>query len=123
MKRELPSVLSSGMEEQPCSVVALCNALDDLKIEQPFDVKTDRYDYATIKDMNTAIRSVLTVRYTWCKKSFRETLEKKFQSGIFRGKKAIVLVQNHFIYVNNDTYYSFFDNAKDEVIAFWFIKE
>lgn len=33
-----------------------------------------------------------------------------------------VCLLGHYIYIDNDNYYSFFDNDEDEVVCIWWLK-
>ena len=41
----------------------------------------------------------------------------------FHLENAIVCCYGHFIYLNGDNYYSFFDNENDKVVAVWELKD
>ena len=37
--------------------------------------------------------------------------------------KAIVCVYGHFVYLDHEAYWSFFNNEEDEVVSLWVIRE
>ena len=118
--RENPN---SFYRETPCSVVAVGTALNmqgrNLKISDiPDNLKND--GYLTLRDMNRFVRSHLDVRK---REDFKRGERKKLWVMISDNKeKAIICVLGHYIYVEGNTYYSFFDNAYDDVVTVWWLK-
>lgn len=103
----------------PCSVVALNDAFADFGKEQIEPNKVHCYSngYCPLKVMNTFIKKHFLSIYKYYGKNERKPL-KEFS---FNKTKAIVCVQGHYIYVDGDTYYSYYDNEDDPVIAIWIL--
>lgn len=81
-------------------------------------IKLYNEGYRSLRDMNKSVRYFCNVEcYKYFKKSDRLNLE-DFD---FNNKKAIVCVLGHYVYVENNVYYSFFDNDKDKVVAIWYL--
>ena len=86
------------------------------QIGQGITLYTD--GYRSLTSMNKSVRYFCHVKqYKYFKKSDRKNL-KDFD---FTNKKAIVCVLGHYVYVENNTYYSFFDNDNDKVVAIWYL--
>lgn len=115
MKHELPNYRYYNM---PCSWVVLHSANDDLKKENIELTKVDNDGYCTLKEINSCIRKNFKVKkYFYFPRDKRRLLKEIAIPG-----KAIICVYGHYIYVNEDTYYSFFNNDDDPVVAIWFIE-
>lgn len=135
MKRELPNVfwkdedLNDILELMSCSTLSLLCGIKDLKnglakLPTPEDYKEGislySEGYRKLKDMDKSIRFFFPrVCYHFIAKSKRGTF--KDYEEFFKNTNAIVCVEEHYFYVNNDTYYSYFDNDNDKVVAFWLI--
>lgn len=100
----------------PCLMVALSCAKGYL-ITDINDLKDD--GYATLKVANKHIRQYLKIkkRYDY-KRGQRPLLKDLHLDG-----KALVCVYGHLIYLEGETYWSFFENEEDEVVAVWVIAE
>ena len=118
MKRIEPPKKYNGL---PCSMVSVLCAVGDANdkaIGLAVGLRND--GYLTLKDMNKYIRSCMDIRKRQdFKRGERKTLQ-DFLSG--NKEKGIICVRGHYIYVEGETYYSFFDNDMDEVITVWWIK-
>lgn len=120
MKRILPDVMYL---RKPCSVVAVGCALrassDALTALTSPDLKSNGFLY--LGAMNRLIRAHMDVRQRVnYKRGDRPTLREFCHA--FSGR-AILLVNAHYVYVENGDYYSFFYNGKDEVISAWILEE
>ncbi len=115
-----PNTPEEELKSIPCSVLAVGLRLKALK-KKPTDMNIN-YDgdgYCKLKDMDTALRINCKVsRYHYIKKGYRKKLK---EYTLFPGK-YVVCVLGHYIYVEQDNYYSFFDNSEDIVIAWWRIR-
>ena len=102
----------------PCSVVAVTMAKRK-RGEEPIGYPLLREDgYASLYVSNQYIRLNFPVKKrTDYKKADRPKLK-----DLHIEKTAIVCVLGHLIYVDGDTYYSFFDNNEDSVVAVWELK-
>lgn len=116
------------LSTQPCSVVALNCALKDfVLIEEPkkFDdeLKCWTFGYLKLNDFHKVIKKYFPkVKKHIFEKQNRETLfDADYHYDAFVLAKAIACVKGHYIYVNNDTYYSYFNNDNDELVAVWFL--
>ena len=103
---------SPALSQCPCSVVAVASALGHRPEGEP-QLRAD--GYATLAAANKFIRANLPVkRRKDYKRGERPTLRDLNYDG-----KAIVCVLGHYIYLDGDDYYSFFDNDNDDVVAVW----
>jgi hypothetical protein len=109
MIRKIPENKYIGL---PCSVVAVSCAKGELIMA------TTRADgWMSLQGMNKFVRNNFQVKkYQYYKRGERTKLKDYNFTG-----KAIAIVLGHCIYVNGNSYYSFFDNADDDVVAVWFI--
>lgn len=106
----------------PCSVVSIGCASETLhgrfdfnEIRQFSDTASANDNYATLKSVNEQIRRFLPVKkYTYFPRAQRVPLYRWWS-----GKRAIVCVYGHYIFCDGDKYYSYFDNARDMVVAVW----
>ena len=115
---------------QPCSVVALNCALKDMGLgsEEWLDdfatyIQPKENGYVSLNDFHKAIKHFFpNAKKIYFPKKDRETLvENQAQYGAFTNRKAIVCCLGHYIYVNHNTYYSYFNNDDDLVVAIWFL--
>lgn len=118
MKRRSPSDEFRGM---PCSVTALGCATG--RIDLPVGLRPN--GYLSLKDMDAFIRSntavLKKVYYPRADRvSLRDFVKQPRQTG---HKKAIVCCLGHYVYLDDDTYYSFFKNGDDKVVCVWWLKE
>ena len=118
MKRIMPDRVFNDI---PCSMVAVGCALGndrDSIIHKAVGLKND--GYLTLNDMNKYIRSLLPVqKKEYYKRGTRPVLKDILTNN---NKKAVVCLLGHYIYIDNDNYYSFFDNDEDEVVCIWWLK-
>lgn len=104
----------------PCSIVAIGCALGRNpmgELQELYGQASRNNNYASLRSVNQAIRKVLKVKkYTYFTRDQRVTLKETHING-----KAIVCVYGHFLYADftENTYYSFFDNDNDKVVAIW----
>lgn len=108
---------------QPCSVTCVGTAYDHIhtwpfKIVKPEGI---RYDgYLSLKYMNQFTREFLPVaKRVDFKKNERPQL-KDFLSA--NDARCCICVLGHYLYADAQTYWSFFDNDNDEVIAVWYLR-
>ena len=105
----------------PCSVVSIGCASEMLrgtfdydKIRLFSEQASANDNYATLRSVNEQVRKFFKVKkYTYFTRAERRTLKE------FSGINAIVCVLGHYLYLNGDTYYSFFNNENDKVVAVW----
>ena len=105
----------------PCSVVSIGCASELLrgtfdydKIRVFSEQASRNYNYATLRSVNEQVRRFFQVKkYTYYTRAERRTLKE------FSGINAIICCLGHYLYCNGDTYYSFFDNENDKVVAVW----
>ncbi len=117
MERIEPKRYLSGI---PCSIVAVTTACDLLKgttyTDNPPMLREN--GYTTLAETNKYIRANLNVKKaTYYTKKERPKLKDLHLNG-----KAIVTVLGHYLYLDNETYYSFFDNENDEVVQVWEVR-
>lgn len=101
-------------DDQPCLIVAVSCALDKRPEDNPI---YDKSGYATLASANKWIRQHLDVkRRVDYKRGERPKLRE------LPACKAIVCVYGHYLYMNGNTYYSFFENEEDDVVSVWFLQ-
>lgn len=107
---------------KPCSYVGTGCAYEDY-YRQSFsesmipNLKED--GWATLENANKYIRNVLPIKKkVYYKRDERITLEKFLKTN---NTRCIVCVYGHFVYVNGENYWSFFENEKDKVVCVWYI--
>lgn len=100
---------------EPCSIVGIDRATG---VHPTF--KASHADgYMTLKDQNKFVRQLCKVKkYTYYKRSERPKLKDLHIQG-----KALVCVYGHFLYLEGETYWSFFNNENDDVVAVWELNE
>ena len=108
MIRKLPESKYIG---EPCIITAVGSALSNDINRFP---NLDIYGYCTLKDANTYIRTNLKVKKSHAYRKGDRPLLRDLEF-----PKAIVLVLGHYLYMEGDTYYSFFNNDLDEVVNVW----
>ena len=112
MRRVKPA---EGLRDTPCSMVAVACAIGAEKAAGSVVLKDG---YATLASMNKYIRSFLpVVRQRKYKRGERPLLKDLHHPG-----RAIVCVLGHYLYLEGETYYSFFRNSDDEVVCVWELK-
>lgn len=108
---------------QPCSVTCVGTAYDHIHtwpfmIVKPEGIRCD--GYLSLKYMNQFTREFLPVaKRVDFKKNERPQL-KDFLST--NDACCCICVLGHYLYADAQTYWSFFDNDNDEVIAVWYLR-
>lgn len=110
---------------KPCSYVATVCAYEDIfpgqSLPEIYPEGLDDSGYATLDAINKYIRAILSIKKkTYYKRSERITLQEFLQTN---KKQCLVCVLGHFIYVNGQDYWSFFENENDKVVCVWYLKE
>lgn len=117
MNRIIPPSDLNGL---PCSVTAVSCVLGRIPEDTPVYLKKLKSDgYATLQTANRFIRDHLPVRK---RIDYRRGERPKLRELHLDGK-AVVCVYGHLIYVEGETYHSFFYNENDDVVAVWLLKE
>lgn len=110
--------------DKPCSYVSVGIAYENIvgkSFDLPLQDELKDDGYFTLDNMNKFIRSVLPIkRKVYFKRNERMLLKDLFGSN---SEKCIVCVIGHYIYVDGQDYWSFFDNENDEVVCIWYIKQ
>lgn len=110
--------------DKPCSYVSVGVAYENLvgrSFNLPLQEELKENGYFTLDKMNKFIRFVLPIkRKVYFKRNERMLLKDLLGSN---DEKCIVCVLGHYIYVDCQDYWSFFDNENDEVVCVWYIKE
>lgn len=106
----------------PCSYVTACCAYESFHYGSRVPVMPDKLKqsgYLTLNDANKYFRNIVPIRKrTIFKKGERPRLEDFLKTNT---QRCCVCVTGHFLYADGDVYWSFFDNADDEVISVWYI--
>lgn len=108
----------------PCSQVTLSVACEKTGIEyflpiSVFDaVSNSEAGYLTLRDMNKFVRALLPIKKRKDFKRKERPLLKELEPC-----RAVVCVVGHYLYMDYDKYYSFFDNENDEVVAMWILDD
>ena len=105
-----------SLRNYACSIVAVSCALWRIPSNLP-KLRSD--GWATLNVANKFIRENLPVKK---RINFRRG-ERPLLKDLHLDGKAIVCVYGHLIYLDHETYYSFFDNEYDEVVAVWLLEE
>lgn len=111
MMRKVPKVY---LANEPCLVTALCCATGSLDRLHGYPVLR-KDGYATLASANKWIRANLKIRKrTDYKRGQRPKLKDLHLDG-----QAVVCVFGHYVFLDKETYWSFFENEEDEVVAVW----
>lgn len=116
MKRVEPN---KSLYSYPCSITAVSCAKGNNHLyigNVPEHIGKD--GYVTLKDANRYIRDSLHVK----KRIDYKRGQRPLLNNLHIDGKAIICVLGHFLYADGETYYSFFDNENDEVVAVWLLK-
>ena len=111
MVRRRPGKALQGV---PCSIVAVRCAMGDA-VGAP-DLRDD--GYATLDEANKYIRAKLKVK----KRVYYRRLERPRLKDLHLDGRAIVCVLGHYLYLDHETYYSFFNNEDDQVVTVWVLE-
>lgn len=109
---------------RPCSQVAIGTACEQAGYDyylpnELLDSINDSEDgYLTLRDMNRFVRALLPV-----KKRINYKRGQRPYLNQVKPCKAIVCVLGHYLYMDYNKYYSFFDNEHDEVVTIWVLKD
>ena len=114
MERKLPN---SNLYHIPCLITALyCATKSPDNLHGRPVLKPD--GYATLTSANKWIRENLPIKK---RTDFKRGERPKLKDLHFAGK-AVVCVLGHYIYLEQETYWSFFDNENDDVVTIWELK-
>lgn len=115
MIRIVPDQEYSGY---PCSVVAVSCAIKRLPEDLDEYLPQLRSDgYAKLNVSNRFIRNHLKIK----KRIDYKRGERPKLKDLHLAGKALVCVYGHMIYIEDDVYWSFFDNEEDDVVAVWLL--
>lgn len=108
---------------QPCSVTCVGTAYDHIHTWPFTIIKPEgmRYDgYLRLRDMNQFAREYLPIaKRIDFKKNERPRLKEFLQTNETR---CCICILGHYLYADAQTYWSFFDNDDDKVIAVWYLR-
>ena len=117
MERITPKSYLSGY---PCSLVAVSCALGMMPPDAAeYLTKLRKDGYATLAVSNRFTRDNLDVRK---RVDYKRGQRPKLKE-LHVTEKALVCVYGYLVYVEQETYWSFFDNENDEVVAVWYLKD
>lgn len=120
-------------ENEPCSICAVKTAIElsmwcpwdpeeeDIRyFKMPEDINIKSDGYVTLKDMNKLVRKNfdVTKRLTF-KRGERPTLKDFIRDNPY--ETAIICCLGHYLYLQEGTYYSFFNNDNDDVVSVWLL--
>ena len=112
MKRREPD---AGLKDLPCILTAVRSAGGN----NPMIPNIAEDGYCSLRDANKYIRDTFKVRKrTDFRRGERPTLKELIKNQKITGP-AIICVLGHFLFADGDTYYSFFKNGNDDVVAVW----
>ena len=115
MRRKLPP---RYLEDYPCSLTAVACALGELPEGSEEYIESLKGDgYATLSQANKLIRSNLDIKK---RVDYKRGSRPKLKDFHLEGC-AVVCVLGHYLYVEDETYYSFYDNLMDDVVAVWLL--
>ncbi len=108
------------LSETPCSIVAVSSALNCTPEDtESYKTLLKINGYATLEAANKYIRANLDIkRRINYKRGQRPKLKNLHLDG-----KAVVCVYGHFVYLDHERYWSFFDNEDDDVVSVWQLRE
>ncbi len=118
--QKIPSYKYHGL---PCSYVGTGCAYEDIygkPYNEPLQEGLRDDGWFTLDNMNKHLRSKFAVRKKQYFKRGERPLLKDFLSS--NTERCGVCVYGHFIYVNGQDYWSFFDNSNDEIVCIWYFK-
>ena len=105
------------LADSPCLVTALYCATG--LFESPHGYPNLKKDgYATLSAANKWIRENLDIKTrTDYKRGERPKLKDLHLDG-----QAVVCVLGHYIFLDHETYWSFFDNEDDDIVVVWILE-
>ena len=106
----------------PCCYVGTGCAYEDItgaRFKATLPEGLGETGWATLQVLNNFVRKNLPI----AKKVYYKRSERIKLRGFLKQnkEKAGVCVLGHFIYVNGDKYWSFFNNLNDDVVCVWYI--
>lgn len=102
----------------PCSILAVLIAKGEAPDVSDYLTKLRLDGYASLDTANKFIRDNLNVKKRIdYKRGQRPKLRDLHLDG-----KAIVCVYGHFVYLDHEAYWSFFENEADDVVSVWILK-
>ena len=107
----------------PCSYVGTGCAYEQYHhkpFNEPLPSNLGEDGWSTLDNTNRYIRQYLPIRKKEYFKRGQRPILKDFLSS--NTEKCLVCVYGHFIYVDANDYYSFFDNEYDPIVCIWYIK-
>ncbi len=118
MERRIPADPTGRRYNRPCLITAvdLAKGILDSPHGTP---ELKKNGYASLNAANTWIRQNLPVkRRKDYKRGERPKLKELHLDGL-----AIVCVLGHYVFLDHEIYWSFFDNGEDDVVAVWELDE
>jgi hypothetical protein len=113
MNRIIPDDALYG---KPCCITAVVCAAPNKNLANNLEFLPKRGEgYATLDAANKFIRTNLDVK----KNTKYRRGERPLLKDLHLDGKAIVCVKGHYLYLDHETYYSFFDNEDDDVVSVW----
>ena len=114
IKRRDPPPMFRGV---PCSMVAVGTATGAMPT-RPDGLRPD--GYLSLARMNRYIRDMIPAsKKVQFPRANRPTLKEFLEAS---DRRAIVCVLGHYVYADGHTYWSFLRNAKDRVVAVWYLE-
>ena len=112
-------VPSDSLVNMPCSVVAVTCAAKTTPMGLSDYLDKLRDDgYASLDRANRFIRDNVRVK----KRINYVRSERVKLKDLHLDGEAVVCVKGHFLYLDHETYWSFFDNENDDVVTVWLMR-
>lgn len=106
--------------DKPCCITAVvCAAGTDNIVNNLEYLPSRGKGYATLDAANKFIRANLHIKKTT---KYRRS-ERPLLKDLHLDGKAVVCVRGHYLYLDHENYYSFFDNENDPVVAAWLLHD
>lgn len=104
--------------DTPCIITAVGTAIGPAAVIQNIPDEIRKDGYTRLDVANRFIRANLPIQKSIeYKRGQRPKLKDLHLDG-----KAIVCVYGHYLYLDHETYWSYFNNENDDVVRIWILK-
>lgn len=118
MERKTPKDPSGRFNDMPCLFTAVDLAMGVLESPHGWP-ELRKNGYASLNAANTWIRENLPLKR---RKDYRRGRRPKLKDLHLDGI-AVVCVLGHYVFLDHEVYWSFFNNEEDEVVTVWELDE